>query len=608
MNFLDEIKQSLTHCFAQAFPDGILDDIPVSWTKPDIAGDVTITLFPLLRTLKSNPSAIAEAVKPFLNEQKFISGIELTGGFLNVIIKPEYWQSSISESLLVSKRSALCTDKIIVEFCSPNTNKPIHLGHVRNIMLGNTMANVFEYSGNKVIRVQVINDRGIAICKSMLMYQLYGDNAKPSDLEIKGDHYVGELYVRFEKEFKVEYSLWQQSPAAKRILTDKNISSENEESFFKAYKNDYFNQYSALGRQARTMLRLWEQGDSETTRLWKLMNRWVYEGFDETLHNLQIKFDHTYYESNTYLLGKELITEGLSKGVFVKDPDGSVWIDLTDQGLDRKLVLRADGTSVYITQDIGTAVQRYEDLGFDRMVYVVADEQNYHFDVLFKIVAALGYPFAGGMYHLSYGMVELPEGKMKSREGTVVDADDLMQEVITEAAQSGQERGDLQGLSDVEKEEIFRKIGLGALKYHMLRVNARKRMIFDPKESVEMQGQTGPYIQNAYVRIQSILRKSDQTGAVQQEIDSLTPQETELVKYILRYDEAIQDTQNQYDPSSLANYLYNLAKVFHKFYHDVPVNSAPEPLRSWRFTLIGRVAEVLKHGSGLMGIEMPDRM
>lgn len=609
MNFLDEIKQSIQHCFEAAYPEYTFDDIQVSWTKPDIAGDITITLFPLLKILKVKPADIADHVRSFLAVQDFYQESELMGGFLNIHIKPSFWQESIRVSLTKSKRSQPENGKVIVEFASPNTNKPLHLGHIRNIMLGNTMANIFEYTGNQVTRVQVINDRGIAICKSMLMYQIYGKNETPSDLGIKGDHYVGDLYVRFEQEFKTEYQSWQQSEEAQGVLTEKKIGEEEATSFFKSYKNDYFNKYSLLGRKARAMLTLWEDNDTDTVGLWKSMNSWVYSGFDETLEKLDIHFDHTYYESETYLLGKEIVSKGLNNGVFVQDQDGSVWIDLTDQGLDRKLVLRSDGTSVYITQDIGTAVQRYEDLGFDRMIYVVADEQNYHFDVLFKIIKALGYPFAGGLYHLSYGMVELPDGKMKSREGNVVDADDLISEVVAEAKMSGLERDDLQSLTAEEKESIFKAIGLGALKYHMLRVNARKRMIFDPKESVEMQGQTAPYIQNAYVRIQSILRKS--SGLLISEevmIQSLTLQEIELIKFLLRFDEAIQDAQSGYDPAILANYLYNLAKLFHKFYHDVPVNSSVEPLRSWRMTLISRVAEILAQGCKLMGIEMPDRM
>jgi len=587
-----------------------LDDIPVSWTKAEIKGDITITLFPLMKQFKKSPAELQALLTVPLLEIEFIDGIETTGGFLNIKCKPELWQKYVSDNSFLEVILPDLPQTIVMEFASPNTNKPLHLGHVRNVLLGNSMSNIIEKLGHRVYRVQVINDRGIAICKSMLMYQKLGEGKTPLELGIKGDHYVGELYVKFEDHFKIEYNSWQQSAAGKEVLANSNERGLSETSFFQSYKNTYFNQYSLLGKEAREMLIKWENGDAATRTLWVTMNSWVYEGFETTLNQLDIKFDKTYYESDTYLLGKEVINEGLAKGVFVRERDGSVWIDLTDQGLDRKLVLRSDGTSVYITQDIGTAIQRYEELHFDRMAYVVADEQNYHFDVLFKILKALGQPFAAGLHHLSYGMVELPEGKMKSREGTVVDADDLMREVITEAKDAGKDRGDLEMMSPEAQHEIYERIGMAALKYHMLKVQARKRMIFDPKESVDMQGQTGPYIQNAYVRIRSIERRAGVPGDGPL-LDSsiIENQEITLVKNMLQYQTVLQEASREYDPSVIANFLYTLAKSFHRYYHDVPVLTATDPhIRSWRLRLISSVASVLEEGMKLLGVRMPERM
>jgi len=426
---------------------------------------------------------------------------------------------------------------------------------------------------------------------------------------MKGDHFVGDLYVMFENKFKEEYRNWQQSDEALSLYkaSDKN---QDEATFFANYKNTYFNTNSELGLEARQMLNKWEEGDAATMALWNTMNSWVYSGFDTTYAKLGIEFDQNYYESQTYLLGKEAVSKGLEKGIFERQSDSSVWIDLTDKGLDRKLILRSDGTSVYMTQDIGLAMQRYDQYKFDQMVYVVGDEQNYHFQVLFAIMKAMNEPYADHLFHLSYGMVELPTGKMKSREGTVVDADDLIAEVITEAQASGEERGELASLSVDQHNEIYRLIGLAALKYHMIKVSPKKKMIFDPKESVDMQGQTGPYVQNAYVRIQSILRK--ERSSLQELTDiklKMTSSEIELIKQLDQYKSVVVEAAENFDPSQIANYLFSLAKSLHRYYHDVPIlTAASDEEKQFRLYLIDKIASFLKTGMLLLGIEMPERM
>lgn len=583
--------------------------IPVNYTKSDIQGDFTITLFPLVKILKMSPQAISNILQPFLFKSEIVDEVQLVGGFLNVFVKTEYWSDLVISTDFSKVTPAPQSQLIVVEFASPNTNKPLHLGHIRNILLGESMARIFSALGHQAIRVQIVNDRGIAICKSMLIYNLQGNGKTPASTGIKGDHFVGDLYVDFESSFKEEYSEWQQTEQAKMIYETENEKSLPPAEFYARFKNKYFNEYSLLGISARKLLQEWEAGDPNTVSQWEKMNGWVYEGFAETYNKLGIQFDRSYYESNTYLLGKEIIEKGLQSCVFYREADGSVWVDLTDQGLDKKILLRADGTSVYITQDIGTAVQRHEELNYERMIYVVADEQNYHFDVLFNILKLLKYPFAEGLYHLSYGMVELPTGKMKSREGTVVDADDLIAEVSSEASAAGEARGDLSHLDSKEKSEIFSMIAMAALKYHMLKVQAKKKMVFDPKDSVDMQGQTGPYIQNAYVRILSILRKSDNFTYQMPAQIAIAPQELILIKEMVQYNQVVSAAATEYDPSILAQYLYQLAKSFHRFYHDLQVlNAKDDGTVAWRITLIKKVADVLKTGMDLLGIEMPERM
>ncbi len=611
MNIQHTIQTLVSKAISEKYSHDINPDIiPISLTKPDITGDFTVTLFPFAKTLQMNPNQLGLSLKENLDGQDDrISEVIVVGGFLNFTLSLSYWANVLNE--LSTQFSIAENEKktFIIEFSSPNTNKPLHLGHIRNILLGNSSANILKALGHNVIKAQVINDRGIAICKSMLAYQKYGGLTDPEKEKMKGDHFVGDLYVMFENKFKEEYRNWQQSDEALSLYkaSDKN---QDEATFFSNYKNTYFNTNSGLGLEARQMLNKWEDGDAATMALWNTMNSWVYSGFDATYAKLGIEFDQNYYESQTYLLGKEAVRKGLEKGIFERQQDSSVWIDLTDKGLDRKLILRSDGTSVYMTQDIGLAMQRYDQYKFDQMVYVVGDEQNYHFQVLFAIMKAMNEPYADHLFHLSYGMVELPTGKMKSREGTVVDADDLIAEVIAEAQASGEERGELASLSYDEHNEIYRLIGLAALKYHMIKVSPKKKMIFDPKESVDMQGQTGPYVQNAYVRIQSILRKERSTLRGLSEIKlKISPSEIELIKQLDQFKSVVVEAAENFDPSQIANYLFSLAKSLHRYYHDVPIlTAASDEEKQFRLYLIDKIASFLKTGMFLLGIEMPERM
>lgn len=615
--------QQLFHCIASVTKelygqDLTAADLPLSPTRKEFSGDFTLVTFPLTRIARKSPDQIAAEIGDFLvsRHSNLVADVNVIKGFLNIGLATGVWVNFL-ESL---SRDGLpefprLEEKMLVEYSSPNTNKPLHLGHIRNILLGWSMSRIFERTGYEVIRVQVINDRGIAICKSMLAWQLFGEGVTPASSGMKGDHLVGEYYVRFESAFKEEYSTWQASEEAEQVWKQYQSGAGQEkpidrETFFKGYKNTYFNEVSQLGAKARAMLIQWEQGDADIRATWAMMNDWVYAGFNATYEALGVSFHKSYYESNTYLLGRDLVEEGLSSGAFYRQDDGSVWIDLTEEGLDKKILLRSDGTSVYMTQDLGTAQDRYQDYHASRMIYVVADEQNYHFQVLFAIMKKLGMPFADGMVHLSYGMVELPTGKMKSREGTVVDADDLIKEVIQEARSSAQERGDSEEIPPAEQEEIYRKVGMAALKYHIIKVNPKKRMIFDPKESVDLQGHTGPYIQNAYVRIQSIFRKAGgPTSGTNLTGYDLAEGEKELLILLSEYGQHIQQAADQYDPSHVANYAYAVAKAFHKFYHDFSVLRAETDLaREVRLHLSGVTASILKDAMNLLGIEMPDRM
>jgi arginyl-tRNA synthetase len=564
-------------------------------TRKEFAGDITVVIFPMLRVVKGNPVQIGEAIGQYLVEHvEDVVRFNVIKGFLNVEISDSYYIHFFN-AIKTEKHYGFVTPKpedkaVMVEYSSPNTNKPLHLGHIRNNLLGYSVAEIIEASGKKVYKTQIINDRGIHICKSMIAWKLFGNGETPASTGIKGDKLVGNYYVKFDQEYKREIQ---------NLIAEGQTEEE-------AKKN------APLLQAAQDMLLKWEAGDKETVALWEKMNTWVYDGFDVTYKNLGVDFDKLYYESETYLLGKEFVAEGLKTGVFFKKEDGSVWCDLTDEGLDEKIVLRSDGTAVYMTQDIGTAIQRvkdYPDVG--GMVYTVGNEQEYHFKVLFLIIKKLGFEWAKNLYHLSYGMVDLPSGKMKSREGTVVDADDLIDEMASTAGEISQELGKLDGYTEEEKQELYRVIGLGALKYYILKVDPKKRILFDPKESIDFQGNTGPFIQYTYARIQSILRKAevDFNTIIDVNDVSLHEKEKELIKQIQLFEEVIQNAAENHSPALIANYTYDLVKEFNSFYQNVSILGADtETEKLFRVQLSNVVANIIKNAFGLLGIQVPERM
>jgi arginyl-tRNA synthetase len=586
--------------------------ILINVTKKSFDGDYTVVIFPFVKTLRKKPLDIGSEIGEWLKANtEVVTDFNCIQGFLNLSLADQFWLDQTNDLINHPDywKKPSHGKKIIVEFSSPNTNKPLHLGHIRNILLGWSCSKLYEAIGYDVIKTQIINDRGIAVCKSMLAWKKFADGRTPQSEEVKPDHFVGDWYVRFEQEFQKEYKGWQQGTEAEEIYNDQQKEFESPEAFFKRYKNEYFNRYSNLGLEAREMLKKWEAGNAETRNLWEQMNGWVYSGFNATYDALGVSFDTLYYESNTYLLGKDLIAKGLSDGIFFKKEDGSVWVDLSDDGMDEKILLRSDGTSVYMTQDLGTANLRFEDYGPERMVYVVGDEQNYHFKALFKILKKLGVSYADGLYHLSYGMIDLPSGRMKSREGTVVDADDLIADVIKEADKGISERGEVVDLTEEEQKEITRRIGIAALKFFMIKIDPQKRMIFDPKASVDLQGQTGPYIQNAFVRIQSILRKANSTDDAAEAIYTVNADEKSLLVELSSFPYIIESAALQFDPSSVANFCYNLAKEFHRYYHEHRILKAETAsARIYRLRFIQLISDVLENGMLLLGIEMPDRM
>ena len=614
MEVIKQLKASISECIEKVY--GVShdpDQLTLTQTKKEFDGSYTLVVFPLTKALKKAPPVIADEIgKALVESSELIDSYNVIQGFLNMVCSTKFWNAMMEELSQPLKPLNIGNGKkFMVEFSSPNTNKPLHLGHIRNILLGWSISQIGAEAGYDVIKVQIVNDRGIAICKSMLAWEMTGNGSTPESTNTKGDHFVGKFYVEFERLFQEEYKTWQGSEEAKEIFNNNKKGEEELDGFFKRYKNQYFNDFSSIGKKAKEMLLKWEAGDEDTVALWKKMNGWVYEGFDVTYKQLGVDFDQLYYESDTYLLGKSVVDQGLAEGLFYKKDDGSVWVDLEDVGMDHKLLLRSDGTSVYITQDIGTAKQRYKDHGMDSMTYVVADEQEYHFKALFATLNKLGESYADQLHHLSYGMVDLPSGKMKSREGTVVDADDLMDEVINEARQSAEERGGLEGLSEEERNDIYRKIGLSALKYFIIKVNPRKRMTFNPKESVDMQGTTGPYIQNAFVRIQSIFRKLDgskPTGGYSYP-GSIEEVESELMIQLAGYKEVIAEAMEKYDPSLIANYAYALAKSYHRFYHECRILSVEDQaLKAFRLGLSDAAARTIQKSMMLLGIEMPDYM
>jgi arginyl-tRNA synthetase len=567
---------------------GTADDrnIVLQRTRKEFDGDFTIVVFPFLQLSKKNPEQTGRDIGEFLKKEiEEVEAYNVIKGFLNLSISKGYWLDYLKNPQPQSKPQS---EKIMVEYSCPNTNKPLHLGHVRNNLVGFSVSRILQAAGNKVIKANLINDRGIHICKSMLAWQKWGNGVTPKSTGKKGDHLVGDYYVMFDKKYKEEL---------KQLMAG-GIGEEEAEN------------KSQLMGEARELLRKWEAGDKETVEVWKMMNSWVYEGFDVTHRRLGVDFDVVYYESETYLLGKEVVNEGLEKGVFFKKDDGSVWIDLTADGLDQKLVLRSDGTSVYITQDIGTAVQRAKEYHFNKLVYVVGNEQEYHFKVLFLILKKLGYTWAEGCYHLSYGMVELPEGKMKSREGTVVDADDLMDEMEKTAEEITRELGKIENFESAEAAKLYNIIGMGALKYFILKVDPKKKMLFNPRESVDFEGNTGPFIQYTYARIASLGRKASDAG-IKPNIDlkDISDKEKQLIIRTYEFGSIINDAANAYNPALVANYVYELVKEYNQFYHEYPVlKEENKSLQSFRLALSLHVGKVIKDAFYLLGIEVPERM
>ena len=596
---------TIENIIAQSVAKGIKalygQDVPAAQvqlqkTKKEFEGHLTLVVFPFLRTSKKSPEQTAQEIGEYLSQNEpAVAAFNVIKGFLNLTISSACWIDLLNEINAEENYGIKTADEssplVMIEYSSPNTNKPLHLGHIRNNLLGNALANIVAANGNKVVKTNIVNDRGIHICKSMLAWQKYGNGETPESSGKKGDHLVGDYYVAFDKHYKAEVA----------ELEKQGMTKEEAEA------------KSPLMNEAREMLVKWEAGDPEVRALWAMMNNWVYDGFDETYKRLGVSFDKIYYESNTYLEGKEKVMEGLEKGFFYKKEDGSVWADLTAEGLDHKLLLRADGTSVYMTQDIGTAKLRFADYPINKMIYVVGNEQNYHFQVLSILLDKLGFEWGKSLVHFSYGMVELPEGKMKSREGTVVDADDLMDEMINTAKETSGELGKLDGCTEEEANNIARIVGLGALKYFILKVDARKNMTFNPKESIDFNGNTGPFIQYTYARIQSILRKAAEAGI---SVPSTLPKDVELsekeeglIQMLADFAGVVKQAGEDYSPSVIANYTYDLVKEYNQFYHDFSIlREENEHLKLFRLALSANVGRIVKSAMGLLGIEVPERM
>ncbi|MBP3286381.1 MAG: arginine--tRNA ligase [Prevotella sp.] len=561
-------------------------------TRSEFEGNLTLVVFPFLKISKKSPELTAQEIGQYLTDHcEAVASYNVVKGFLNLVVAPQAWLSMLTDidadEQYGHKQATEESPLVMIEYSSPNTNKPLHLGHVRNNLLGWSLAQIMQANGNKVVKTNIVNDRGIHICKSMLAWLKWGNGETPETSGKKGDHLIGDYYVAFDKHYREEI----------KELMAQGMDEEKAK------------QEAPLIKEAHEMLVKWENNDPEVRALWEKMNSWVYAGFDETYRKMGVSFDKIYYESQTYLKGKAKVEEGLAKGLFERHADNSVWADLTNEGLDQKLLLRSDGTSVYMTQDIGTAEMRFKDYPIDKMIYVVGNEQNYHFQVLSILLDRLGFKWGKELVHFSYGMVELPNGKMKSREGTVVDADDLMELMVSDALKAADEAGKNADLSDAEKQEIARIVGMGALKYFILKVDARKNMLFNPEESIDFNGNTGPFIQYTYARICSILRKSQNMQHVQNTPSTLNEKEIELIQKMSEYPAVVEQAGKDYSPSGIANYCYELTKIFNQFYHDFSILNEPdEQKRQVRLVLARNVAKVIKNGMSLLGIEVPERM
>ena len=595
------VVQAVKECFGQDVPTTM---VQLQKTKAEFEGNLTLVVFPFLKLSRLKPEDTAQQLGDYLAQHcKVVQSFNVVKGFLNLTIAPAAWISLLnridSEPRFGEKAVNEQSPLVMIEYSSPNTNKPLHLGHVRNNLLGWSLAQIMEANGNRVVKTNIVNDRGIHICKSMLAWKKWGNGATPESTGKKGDHLIGDYYVAFDQHYRAELAELTAKFKAEGMTDDEAEKRAKED--------------SPLMKEAHDMLVRWEQGDEEVRALWKKMNDWVYQGFDETYKAMGVGFDKIYYESETYLEGKAKVEEGLAKGLFFRKPDGSVWADLSNEGLDQKLLLRADGTSVYMTQDIGTADLRFKDYPIDKMIYVVGNEQNYHFQVLSILLDRLGFKWGKELVHFSYGMVELPNGKMKSREGTVVDADDLMEEMVSAARRTSEELGKFADMTENERNEIARIVGMGALKYFILKVDARKNMLFNPEESIDFNGNTGPFIQYTYARIRSIMRKAEAEGIV---LPSVLPhtlplneKEVQLIQKLNSFETVIEQAGKDYSPSGIANYCYELTKDFNQFYHDYSIlNAESTEAKTLRLALAKNVAKTIKNGMQLLGIEVPERM
>lgn len=596
MNIEQRLQQSVAAAVAKLYGQEVApESIQVNLTRKDQNGDYTVVVFPLLKVSKKSPDVTGQELgAEIISAVPDVASFEAVKGFLNLTLSPEYWLGILNNAASDNDYGYRHADDksplVMIEYSSPNTNKPLHLGHIRNNLLGYSLSRLLSVCGNKVVKTNIVNDRGIHICKSMLAWQKWGNGATPDSTGIKGDHLVGDYYVKFDKEYKAELS----------ALEAQGMSKEEAE------------EKSQLMAEAREMLRKWEAGDVDVRAMWEMMNEWVYAGFDETYKLLGVDFDKIYYESNTFKVGRDQVLEGLEKGKFYRREDGSVWADLTENGLDEKLLLRKDGTSVYMTQDIGTAKERFNDYAIDKMVYVVGNEQNYHFQVLSILLDRLGFEWGKDLVHFSYGMVELPEGKMKSREGTVVDADDLVADMIATAREMGKEQGKLDGYSEEEAEAVYKTLALGALKYFILKVDPKKNMTFNPKESIDFNGNTGPFCQYSYVRVQSILRKAAEAGfspKIASDGSALSAKEIQLLRMVEQFPNVVAEAGDIYSPAVIANFAYDLAREFNQFYHDFPIMKETDAVkRNMRLALCQVVGKTIKNALWILGIDVPERM